>query len=341
MKNYKKFLAVSLTAAMVFGSTMTAFAGDLSDGGDDTESTTPAAGVGEGEGSYEGGEMKYPTLSVTLPTIPEGTYDYIADPNGLIAATSGEKYENSTFTGTTGVFFLTSTADDGAKTYTADSAALSLTNENAQDIDVTVKLEQKTAGDSTIKYAENAAFDAADKDNKLYLAITDGAATDPKVAALTGTGAATIKTTVAGIPGNYEAGYTEADGYKYVLKDEADLTDWNECSFKMTGALNMNAKWGDDLDFPAIKVTWSYAEHRDSALSAAAVSKTSNSVTVTGATVTGVKMIKANGTEVTLSTQYTFKDGALSFAADMLGGNVGGKLKVTLSTGVTEELAIQ
>ncbi len=338
MKNYKKFVALSLTAVMVIGSTMTVFASETGDEGTDP---APTAGVGEGEGTYEGGEMKYPTLSVTLPTIPEGTYDYIADPNGLIAATSGEKYANSTFIGTTGVFFLTSTADDGAKTYTADSTALSLTNENAQDIDVTVKLEQKAAGDSTIKYAESATFDAADKDNKLYLAITDGAASNPKTAALTGTGAATIKTTVAGIPGNYEAGYTEADGYQYTLKDEADLTDWNECSFNMTGALNKNAKWGDDLDFPAIKVTWSYAEHRDSALSAAAVSKTSNSVTVTGANVTGVKMIKANGGEVTLTTQYTFKDGTLSFNADMLGGNVGGKLQVTLSTGVTEELAIQ
>lgn len=338
MKNYKKIVAFSLAATMMIGSTMTVFASET---GDTETDPAPTAGVSEGEGSYEGGEMKYPTLSVTLPTIPEGTYDYIADPNGLIAATSGEKYENSTFTGTTGIFFLTSTADDGAKTYTADSAALSLTNENAQDIDVTVKLEQKTAGDNIIKYAENATFEAADKDNKLYLALTDGAASNPKVAALTSKGAATIKATVAGIPGNYEAGYTTDGGYKYALKDEADLTDWNSCSFKMTGALNKNAKWGDNINFPAIKVTWSYAEHRDSALSAAAVSSTSNSVTVTGATVTGVKMVKANGTEVTLSTQYTFKDGTLSFVADVLGGNVGGKLKVTLSTGVTEELAIQ
>lgn len=258
MKNYKKIVAFSLAATMMIGSTMTVFASETGDTETDPAST---AGVSEGTGSYEGGEMKYPTLSVTLPTIPEHTYDYIADPNGLIAATSGEKYENSTFTGTTGVFFLTSTTDDGAKTYTADSAALSLTNENAQDIDVTVKLEQKTAGDSIIKYAESATFDAADKDNKLYLALTDGAASNPKVAALTSKGAATIKATVAGIPGNYEAGYTTDGGYKYALKDEADLTDWNSCSFKMTGALNKNAKWGDNINFPAIKVTWSYAEH--------------------------------------------------------------------------------
>ena len=103
MKNFKKYTAIAVAATMTIGSAMTVFAGDV----------TP--GVSEGEGSYEGGEMKYPTLTVTLPTIPAGTYDYIADPNGLIAATSGEKYADSTFTGDTGVFFLTSTADDGSR----------------------------------------------------------------------------------------------------------------------------------------------------------------------------------------------------------------------------------
>ena len=55
MKNYKKFLALSLTAAMVFGSTMTVFASETGDEGTDP---APTAGVGEGEGTYEGGEMK-------------------------------------------------------------------------------------------------------------------------------------------------------------------------------------------------------------------------------------------------------------------------------------------
>ena len=265
MKNFKKYTAIAVAATMTIGSAMTVFAGDV----------TP--GVSEGEGSYEGGEMKYPTLTVTLPTIPAGTYDYIADPNGLIAATSGEKYANSTFTGDTGVFFLTSTADDGSKTYTENSEAQALTNENAQDIDVTVKLEQMAAGDSSIKYADSADFEDTDKENKLYLAITDGAATDPTVAALAGTGAATIKTMIAGVPENYEPGYVAGTGYAYTKKAEADLADWNDCSFALTGALNKNATWGDDMEFPSIKVTWSYAEHSDSYLSTSEISSASNS----------------------------------------------------------------
>ena len=128
MKNLKKFTAIALASTMTFGSSMTVFAAEL-DGSGDTSTST--AGVSEGTGSYEGGEMKYPTLSVTLPTIPEGTYDYIADPNGLIAATSNEKYTGATFTGSTGVFFLT---DSTAKTYTENSAVQKLSNENAQDL---------------------------------------------------------------------------------------------------------------------------------------------------------------------------------------------------------------
>lgn len=334
MKNFKKYTAIALAATMTIGSTMTVFAGDVAD-------PAPAAepGVGEGEGSYEGGEMKYPTLSVTLPTIPERTYDYIADPNGLIAATNNEKYADATFDADAkGIFFLTDTDN---KSYTADSAAQTLTNENAQDIDVTVKLEQKAAGDSSIKYASSATFEDTDKENKLYLAITDGAATDPKVAALTSTGAATIKTTVAGVPGNYEAGYDTTNGYGYTLKAEDEQTDWNDCSFNLTGALNENATWGDNMTFPTIKVTWSYTEHKETALSGTTISKASNSVTVTGATVTGVKLVKASGTEVTLTTQYSFTNGTLAVNADMLGANVGGKIVVTLSTGATEELTIQ
>lgn len=243
-KNFKRITAITLAAVMTLGSTVMAFA------------TTP--GSAEGTGSYEGGELKYPTISITLPTIPAGTYDYIADPNGLIAATNNEKYQGSTFEGNTGIFFLT---DSATKKYTGTSAALKVTNENAQDIDVTVKLEQKTAGDESIQYSSSSTFENSDTVNKLYLAVTDGAASDPKTAALSTT-AATLTTKVAGVPGNYEASYNSTDS-KYEYKKKADATGWKECSFALTGALNKNATWGDDLSFPTIQVTWSYAEHQE------------------------------------------------------------------------------
>lgn len=326
-KSLKRLAAFTLAASMVFGSAMTVLA---------TE-TTPA-GEAEGTGSYEGGEMKYPTLSVTLPTIPTGTYDYIADPNGLIAATENARYSGFTFDeNAKGIFFLT---DKDAKSYTGKSAAQTVTNENAQDIDVTVKLEQKTAGDAIIKYAESAAFETTDKDNKLYLAITDDAATNPNTAALSAAGAATVKATVAGVPGNYKPGYDATDGYTYTKKDEADLTDWNECSFILTGAINTNATWGDDVTFPTIKVTWSYAEHKDGPVATpGALSATNKAVVISGledgAVLSKVELVKSDGSAVTMTsgTHYTFtaSTGTFTIVKDALVDTayVGGKYVLT------------
>lgn len=320
-KSLKKFIAISLAASMAIGNSMAVFAEDV-------------AGVSEGTGSYEGGEMKYPTLSVTLPTIPAGTYDYIADPNGLIAATQSAKYANSTFTGTTGVFFLTSTADNGDKTYTEKSASQKVINENAQDIDVTVKLEQKTAGDAIVKYADNANFDSSDTENKLYLAITDGAASNPNVAALTANGAAIVKTTIDGVTANYTPGYNNGK-YEYVKKDEADLTDWNECSFILTGAINTNATWGDNVTFPEIKVTWSYKEHVDSpTVTETSISGTNNVIhfaAPSDVALKKVELVKSTGaTTLSSASHYTINEtaGTITMVANVLSNNVGNKIKV-------------
>lgn len=323
-KNFKKFAAVALAATMVFGSALTAFAVD---------------GVSVGEGTYEGGEIQYPTLSVTLPTIPDKTYDYIADPNGLLELTDNERLEDATFDfeNSKGIFFLT---DSETKAYSDTSAAQSVTNENAQDIDVTVKMEVTKAGDASIKYAESAEFEGTD--NELYLAITSVSGGDDP-AALSTSGTASVTTTLEGVEENFKPGYNSESGkYEYTLKDDG-LADWNACAFALTGAVNTEATWGDDVVFPEITITWSYKEHTDSALSSNTISQSSNVLTVAeGVTVTKVTLVKAAGGEVVCAsgTNYTFKDGKLTVQAAMLGNNAGGKLKIELSNGKTEEVSI-
>lgn len=288
-KGLRKFLALTLAGTMVFGCSLTAFASQ--------EST--------GQGSYEGGELKYPALSVTLPVITDGTFDYIADPNGLIEATAHAKYPNATFSeDAQGIFFLTS-----EDTYTEKSAALTATNENAQDVDFTVKLEQVTAGDASITYSSTDTFEDEDTANKIYLAVTD----DTTTAVLTNEAAAVLTTTVAGTPTNYEATYSDST-YGYTVKS-GDLT-WEDYSFYMTGALNMNATWGDDVTFPEIKVTWSYAEHTDvpttPSVSANTIANNGGTVNITlpeGVTITEIQKSKADGTFNTLpDTYYTLTD---------------------------------
>jgi len=86
-----------------------------------------------------------------------------------------------------------------------------------------------------------------------------------------------------------------------------------------------------------------YASAPVSALSSKTISAAANSITVTGATVTKVTLVKTNGTEAVcaVGTNYTFANGTLQVTASMLANNVGGKLKIELSTGSTEEVTIQ
>lgn len=247
-KKYFKRAAALVTAAMMVVGSMTTVMAE--------------AGTSDGAGSYEGGKITYPTISVTLPTISEHTYDYIADPNGLIQIAEGH-YTDAIFERSgqdAGIYFKNGKKggegdDKDCDVYTNKSNAVSLTNENAQDIDVTVELKQKTAGGAGIQYSTSATFEASDKVNKIYLAITDDAEENAKTAAVGGADApAKITVTVPGTPDNFEAKYD--NGYKYEKK--GDATGWKSCSFVMTGALNKHATWGDNVTFPEITVTWTY-----------------------------------------------------------------------------------
>lgn len=334
-RKLKKFTAMALATVMTLGSSFMILA---------EEAANTNSGNAEGNGTYEGGEIKYPTISVELPTVPAGAFDYIADPNGLIEATkesdgSAAAHSGFTFTGSTGIFFKTT-----ASTYTEKSEAMKITNKSAQKVDVTVKLSQKTAGSNIIQYADTPTFtDATDKTNKIYLAVTDGADANPKTAALSATGEKTIKVEVEGVENNFEKKWDAAKGYHYAEKSSVDPSTWKSTSFYMTGALNPNATWGDEVTFPTITLTWNVVEHRDSALSASSVSATANTLTVTDATVSKVTLVQTSGTRIVAKagTHYTFANGTLTLQAEMLGGNVGGTLEIELSTGNTETVSIQ
>lgn len=310
-KGLRKFLALALAGTMTFGCTMTAFA---------TEQTS------NGQGNYEGGEIDLPALSVTLPTIPDGTYDYIADPNELIAdtGTNNEKYTGFTFADTAqGIFFLT---DSSNKSYSEKSAALTATNESYQNVDFTVKVEQLTAGSESITYSATSTFETTDTANKLYLAVTD----DTNTEAITDTAPALLVTEVAGVPTNYTASCDASGVYSY---SKTGSTGWESYSFYMTGALNMNATWGDGLVFPEIKVTWSYAEHQEnvaptftaSTTEVGVINYTVGSGTLAVDTITSIEMVN-NG--ITYDAYHAHESGAWANATDLNG-------KITLDTAFT------
>lgn len=254
MNNFKRVLAVLLAGTMVLGASVTAFAED------------PSA---SGAGTYEGNKMKYPTFSLTLPTISDDAanmYNYIADPNGNIAATKGARVTGFKFEGDNGVYFLT---DATGKKYTDTSANYEVTNQNAQDIIVTAEMKVTTAA-ANVAMSKTADFseDAVKNVPALYLALQNGAKT--KVSPLeSGTAASTasVSMLVKGKKDNYEPKYTASpteghEKYEYALKT-GSLT-WNKCIFNLTGALNKKVAWEQTNEkaftFPTVTVTYKFAQ---------------------------------------------------------------------------------
>jgi Cu/Ag efflux protein CusF len=247
--NSKRFLAVTMATVMVFGSAVTAFADD-----------------GDGTGTYEGNEVEYTAPSVTVPTIVAGTYNYIADPNGLIKESNSSRYSGATWSSTAkGVFFQTET-----NKYTETSTPITITNKAAYAIDVVVTMAEKNPGTNVAYSADSTFANSTSKD--LYLALSDGKTTSAMSQAtddndqVTKT-PATLRVSVPGRPSNFELVYSKAQEsdqsatYHYAQKSTVKDTDWNSAAITATGALNTAASWvsgaGDAaIAFPAVTVTF-------------------------------------------------------------------------------------
>ncbi len=341
-KNFKRTAALMLAATMVIGSTMTIFAAD--------------DGIAEGTGTYEGIKEE-PLPSITVPTDDQmaNAYDYVADPNGMIeeAKDNGRLPADAVIDqDTAGILFL---YDKDNKKYGKTSKKIEVESQNYKDVDVTVelKLKEGAKGDADIIYADSADFgtgDTASKDKKLYLAITDAAATSPKTAALPASGVVKLTQTISGKPDNFELVYdtTDADStkHKYVYKPKQTTTDtWEKAAFALTGAINTNAKWGKDATFPTLVVTWSYAEHVDSYLSSRSVSATSDTVTMTlpeGVSVKKVELVDGSTrTPLVLGNTYKITGASLWIKGSVITNNVGKTLDVTYSNDKVDTLDIQ
>lgn len=249
-KSFKKMLAGMLALTMVLGMSMTALA--------DTGTLT-GSGQTESDGTFEGHVDKN-VVSVMLPTVAEESdvFAFTMDPEGLIVATANQKYPDATFTGDTGVYFLTAT-----NTYTANSAKLKVTNMGTVDVDVT--LTAQATVDSTITVKDNSNFTGADAGLYLGLVIDGTVSAGDAVAtlAVNSTEDGDASKTVVGLKGrdaNYEVSVSGND-YVYAKKDGVSATAWNSFTFGLTGACDKNANWEDvSTENTSVTVTWAYAK---------------------------------------------------------------------------------
>lgn len=286
-KSLKRKVAVLLTGVMVLGMTVTAFAGD-NDGGQ------------TGDGAFEG-TVNREIAKVVLPTVPAGAYDFILDAERLIQETDKMRYGDDVnfpaAASDTGVYFL---SDE--KTYTNQSAAYTVSNNGAVDINLTVEVEAVTNDaekDVTLVSENIAAVDCSDRDNavdedaKLFLGLKVG---DEAVVPVTKAAKATKTVTLAGKPENYEVSWNKVDGvdaYRFVMKDGA--SDFVTKDFHIEGSANYVLTAGD-VTAPNLSVTWSWITKKEADEEAAANAK----VTVT---------YKANGGTGDDQTEEVAKDG--------------------------------
>ena len=244
MRNYKKILAAGLAVSMVMGSSVVALAEDQEGG---------TSGTGGLEGS-----VSTDVFSVVLPSVPESgdtTFDYILDPEGLIAKAGADKYAGKTFEENATLFFA-NTAEGAAKDYSSTSDALKVINKSSSDVAVEVKAT--IASIDGITMSDDKSF-ADDTNASLYLALKDSNAET----AITGEEGASLSATIdAAAEDAYEVQWNATDNkYENVLTDEAkadDYTGFSAYTFQMTGACNAAGDWsGLTETAPVVNVVWS------------------------------------------------------------------------------------
>lgn len=253
----KRFLALVLSTAMVMGSSVSAFAANVVD------DVNNAIGKATGTASVEGWVDK-DVFRVTLPTVVKrGTaggidqLDFILDPQGLIKATSGNKYTASNTANNRGIVGVSNnnysslyftTVDNGATLLSTNSDALTISNNGAVSVNVSLKASIKDAGDIVVSDNTSLTGDAT----SMYLQLVSD--TESKVISAADTA---INTTISDCDDAFEVSYNKTDNkYEYKIVS-ADNVDYPEVSFHLTGSCNESADWSGLVNAkPQVEVAW-------------------------------------------------------------------------------------
>lgn len=313
--NFKKFTAGALAATLVLSSSVVAFAADSAEGN--------TSGTGELEGT-----VLTDVFNVVLPTVADDdtTFNYILDPEGLIAKTNADRYAGKTFEEGATLYFANSAAD-AANNYSSKSDALTVVNKSTTDVDVT--LSATVSGVDGIVLTGDSTF-ADDTSTSLYLALMDGTNT----AAIDAANGASISAVIGAAPdGAYEYSWNDTEQkyeYELVTGSALDAITFEDYSFQLTGACNSKGNWSGLQDAaPVVSVTWTVKAHQDKA--APSVAQSSYVITAGSAVVvnvdlgvgdlaaTGIASVtykNSTGADKALaSSNYTFANGKLTFTS--------------------------
>lgn len=336
MRNFKKILAATLAATMVLSSSITALAD-----GDNSGSST-------GAGTSEGHVEKKAT-SVTLPTIADNTtpFAYTMDPEGLVVATSHEKYGSAVefpASNDSQVYFNNGKkggegTDKDNTVYANTSAAQTVINKSSHAIDLTVSVTASQAATDIPLVEKTALSDATDA--SLYLGLKVGS---EDAIAVTSETAATKTVSIAGTPANFKvavksdnsgyeyraltlAEYQALDGNSSKTQDDYDGT-WANTSFNLEGAVTTDKAITSTTTAPTLTVTWSWvdptANAAPSATATQAVLETGKVANVSvdlglgDLAATGISSfkVKSTGRDWYAEGAVTYEDGVITIPAD-------------------------
>lgn len=320
MANYKRLLAVGLAAAMLMGSSAVAFAADQE-----------GSSSGEGETQFI---SKSDVFDVVLPTVAEDatTFDYLLDPEGLIAETEGDRYTGKVFDDDKTVYFLRSSqvdgtvkGADGKVDYTDKSDEIKVVNKSTEAVDLKVSAKV-TEVPSEITMAASNRFSGTDAELYLALLGTDG--TTPTEKAISADGVE-LAVNIPADAAAYEVKWNAAAGaYEKQLTDaakEADYTGFKSYSFQLTGVCNTTegTNWSGLTDkAPKVDLTWSV---KDFTVTGPQITVSSTGlITITGLTAEknykGLTIKNANG------GPYNINDAAVTWNEENYSSENGGSL---------------
>lgn len=254
-KKKMKIVALVLATAMVMAPA-TAFAADT------TSTTSPVSDSAIGVGSNEG-TVDREVFSVVLPSAADNTstFNFILDPEGLIAESTtnnGAKstYQGKAFEANQTLFFATPNSKSTTNyDYASTSDKLKVINVGTTKVDVTLTATAQNVTGGAVFTDDATATGSA---TSIYIALNaDGVTTPSAINAETNTAALT--TTIDAVADTCYLVKAKGDGTGYELVQKSDFdrdVDGKKLEFWLTGHCNSDAKWTGE-EKANVEVVWS------------------------------------------------------------------------------------
>lgn len=313
-KNLNRVLAFGIATAMVFGSSLTAFADAGTSG---TQVTITGAGTEV--------NAKTDIFSVEVPTAAalSGTFKYVVDPEGVVAASKAAFGAEVTVNDNNGVLFKN--VDGTSVSVSGTSDKLSIVNKSYKPVDLEVTFKLGAADGITLSKTEDFSGEG-DSAKAMYFGLKATSEVD-KAFTVIGSGDATsYKNFIKSDASEYEIKGTNNAGattYAYALKDATNAKG-QSYDLQVVAAINRNvplSTWQTESDgnvsaktMPEITVTFKPTQNK----SAIGVAKWNSNwgidlgLTADGGLLAAPTDVVWNGAAIT--GELTFKDGWASIS---------------------------